>query len=105
MRRTQSLQYPFATLPEPAKEFLRAGFCRNEDSYHLWISEEALLDWFYDSGDGWEHHCPEEWAKNPEASLDAIPEWWWTKMQFPADVRAEMESLWSDGSDFEVEWE
>lgn len=105
MPRVQKLEYDFASLPEPAKVFLQHGFCVDEDSRHLWLSKEALLDFLYDSGDGWEHHCPEEWAKNPTAELVTIPEWWWTKMQFSPEVRAEMESLWALDPAFEVEWE
>ena len=105
MARVQKLEYDFASLPEPAKEFLQHGFCIDENSRHLWLSEEALLDFFYDSGEGWERHCPEAWALSPEPHLVEIPEWWWAKMGFSREVQVEMESLWDIDPAFEVEWE
>lgn len=85
------LHYPVSTLTPSALEFLRRGWCVDEDPWHFRISKFGILDQIYDSGNG------------PE--LDDIPEEIWDALNLPAGTRAVIEALWEEDWDNEVEWD
>lgn len=90
MSRVRKLEFDIRRLSDAGRAYLRRGFCVEENPNHLWASEYALLDMLYDSGNG--------------PDLEGIPEEVWKTLGLPREDRAEIEALWAENPDNEVEW-
>ena len=102
MIKTVKYSYDFNMLSEEAAEFLRSlGMCIDDRDNHLWGSKNAFLEQLIEAH---ENGSPKlDGEVDPES--DELPEWFWTKLGLPLDIRQEIEGLWVDGPDNEVEWE
>lgn len=85
----KTLHYNINDLSDSAKEFLRNGFCIDDDENTLCFSKEMILQKIYeDSGE----------------DLDEIPEYVWSTLSLSNEVRAVLELHWKHNEDNEVVW-
>jgi hypothetical protein len=83
--------YSINDLTPSAISFLRKGWCVDEDINHFRISKYSILDAIYDSGNG--------------PDLTDIPQSIWFILNLRPEIKSEIENLWNEDENYEIEWE
>ena len=103
MKVKKALIYNREDLNESAVEFLRCGWCVDENDEQFWLAKSQLLDTvcdhFYNDKDWYDKYISEDLDVD---NLDFIPNGVWKTLNLPNKTKEEIEQLGEEDPTFEV---